>query len=158
MPTTIDITIGEQKRVNCYLIASINAVAHWDPSLLEAMVRPDPDNENYVVVRVATGTYRLPATLPVDEAGDPAHATSLDGSTLVAYIEKAAAAHLGSWDQTDLGVPAFALRWLIGDKLPNTYSFNARSLSDDNRRSFQPARSALSPRPSIHRTKEGSRS
>lgn len=134
LPTVpIDIDIARQGELakNCYLICAINAVAHGDSSALTAMVAADPEDATHVIVRVSGGTYRLPATLPVDDwTGDEVYSTSPDGSTLVAYVEKAAAAHFGSWSDLARGDPGFALRWLVGKRFARTDSQLVSAMSD----------------------------
>lgn len=128
----IDIDFARQGQLgNCYLISAINAVAQSDPDAFTDMVKPDPDDENFVIVTVYGGTYRLPATLPVDErTGREVFSTSPDGSTVVPYIEKAAAAHMGSWDYLVSGNSIYALWWLIGDRHPHFNSFSVAEMTD----------------------------
>lgn len=117
MPGVIDIDIAQQHEAGyCYLVAAVDAVAHWNPDALRAMVRRDPDDESFMIVRVHGGTYRLHATLPVDaRTGLPAFVTSPDGSTLAAYILKAGAAHMGSWSDLVRGLPHRVCEWLVGE-------------------------------------------
>ena len=59
----------------------------------------------------------------IDATGERACATSPDDSTLVAYIEKAAAAYLGSYDDLGFGNATYALHWLLGDNgRPHVYA------------------------------------
>lgn len=117
---------------DCYLISAINAAAQWDPGAFTDMVYQDPYDPNFVIVQVHGGTYRLPATLPVDEkTGREATSTSPDGSTVVAYIEKAAATHMGSWNDLNFGVnPLFPLTWLIGNRYPVFSAFFVSDMPD----------------------------
>ena len=134
LPTVpIDVDIARQGEIarNCYLICAINAVAHWDPSALTAMVAADPEDATHVIVKVGGGTYRLRATLPVDDwTGDEMFSTSPDGSTLVAYLEKAAAAHFGSWSDLARGDPGSALKWLTRPRFARIDSNWAGAMSD----------------------------
>lgn len=103
------------------------------PDAFADMVKPDPDDENFVIVTVHRGTYRLRATLPVDEqTGREVCSTSPDGSTLVSYLEKAAAAHMGSWNDLDGGVPVTVLWWLVGDRVRYTCARLIASMLDED--------------------------
>ena len=137
----IDVDFAKQGRLgNCYLISAINAVAQWDPDAFTDMVKPDPDDENFVIVTVHGGTYRLPATLPVDaQTGREVFSTSPDGSTVVPYLEKAAAAHLGSWNDLAGGNPIYPLWWLVGDRYGHFNSFFVNDMPDADVRAVMTA-------------------
>lgn len=144
MPSVpIDIDFATQGLLgNCYLISAINGAAQWewDPDAIAAMVMEDPDDENFVIVTVHGGTYRLPATLPVDEkTGQLAFATSPDGSTAVCYLEKAAAAHFGSWKDLEAGEPIYPLYWLVGDRYSMYRAEAAIKMSDADIRAVMTA-------------------
>ena len=134
----IDVDFARQGRLgNCYAIAAVNAaaqaVAQSHPEVFIDMVKPDPEDENFVIVTVHGGTYRLPATLPVDEStGREVFSTSPDGSTVVPYLEKAAAAHLGSWNDLVSGYEIYALWWLIGDRYPYWHRFGVSQMTDED--------------------------
>ncbi|HEY9410456.1 MAG TPA: hypothetical protein VIP77_12815 [Jiangellaceae bacterium] len=58
----------------------------------------------------------MPATLQVSATtGEPHHATSPDGSNAVAYLEKAAAAPFGSYDELKWDKVYVALVWMARD-------------------------------------------
>lgn len=82
-----------------------------------------------VIVRTHLGTYAMDATLPYTKDGKAAHTTSPDGSNLLAYIEKATAAHFGSYRATDNGNAADFMHWLIGDRYPQTNIVDVRTMS-----------------------------
>lgn len=118
VPTTIDMNIAVQAGVvgNCRFVGAIRLLAEAKPQRLPTMAVSDPLNpDDYVLVRVATGEYRLRATLAWDGNSDaPAGVTSPDGTTLVPYIEKAAAAHFGALNDLHQVRAESALAWLVG--------------------------------------------
>lgn len=127
----IDVDFARQGVLStCYIVSAINAVAQWDPDVFTDVVKPDPDDETFVIVTVHGGTYRLPATLPVDENGNEAFSTSPDGSTVVPYLEKAAAAHFGSWKDLEIGSPIDPMWWLVGDRFAYFNSFSTKDMPD----------------------------
>lgn len=127
----IDVDFAQQVWLgDCYIVSAINAIAQWDPGAFADMVTPDPHDESFVIVTVHGGTYRLPATLPVHENGKEAFSTSPDGSTVVPYIEKAAAAHFGSWAELEGGKPIYPMWWLIGDRLAHFNMFSTKDIPD----------------------------
>lgn len=128
MPAVIDIDLARQGRKKCYFVVAINALAHRRPDLLDGVVRQDGDE---VVVTVWGGTYRMPATLPVDtKTGSPVYSTSPDGSTMVAYLEKAAAMHFGSYLELEMGSSGPAMLWIVGDSVPSVAHRNASTLTE----------------------------
>ena len=98
---------------NCFWAVAHNMLAHKWPEVFDGRVTQEGDT---IVVRAGGGEYRMPATLPVSAAtGEAHHATSPDGSNAVAYFEKAAAAHFGSYDELKWDKVHFALVWLARD-------------------------------------------
>lgn len=110
-PTVVDIDLPRQGEINdCHVVASLCAVAHHAPGLLLASVRAHGDG---VMVHAAGHDHRLAATLPVDGSGRLLFARSPDQSTLVPYLEKAYAAHLGGYPVIGRGgYPYQVLAWL----------------------------------------------
>lgn len=128
MPAVIDIDLARQGRKKCYFAVAINALAHRRPDLLDGLVEQDGDE---VVVTVWGGTYRMPATLPVDtKTGAPVHSTSPDGSTMVAYLEKAAAMHFGSYLELERGSAGAVMLWIVGDSVPSVAHRYASKLTE----------------------------
>lgn len=99
---------------------------------LPSMVAPDPlDPDHYVLVKVAAGEYRLRATLAWDDYTDaPVGVTSLDETTLVPYIEKAAAAHFGALEDLENVRAESVLAWLVGERWVEHVE-HAANLSDE---------------------------
>lgn len=134
LPRGVDINVGlavqHPASGNCFFPVAVNMLAHrWSRLFTPAMAHQDGGE---VVVQVSAGTYRFPATLPVDGVtGEPAHVTSPDGSNLVAYLEKAAAAHFGSYAELRAGYAAATLFWLAADQLPRIRAADISELTDD---------------------------
>lgn len=132
VPSTIDMNIAVQSGVvgDCNFVVALRLLGEAEPQRLPTMVMPDPlDPDHYVLVEVATGKYRLRATLAWDEYTDrPAGVTSPDQTTLVPYIEKAAAAHFGALNDLHGGRAESALAWLVGKE--SVEHHNQADLSD----------------------------
>ncbi|MBF6172118.1 MFS transporter [Nocardia blacklockiae] len=122
---------------NCYVIAGVNASGAVARDAIVGMVSQVGET---VVVRAAFGTYTLNATLPFYADGRPAYATSPDGSTLVAYIEKAAAAHFGSYRAVEAGNAADFMYWALGDRYPETNIVDVRTMPVEDIRAVLTAR------------------
>ncbi|WP_280353844.1 hypothetical protein [Nocardia otitidiscaviarum] len=123
------ITAQQGRWNNCHVIAGINALGKTEPQRLIAMVSRSGEQ---VVVRTHLGTYRMNATLPYQPDGEPAHATMSDGSTLAAYIEKATAAHFGSYQAVEYGNAAGFLYWAVGDRYPEPHIVDVRTMTVDD--------------------------
>lgn len=113
---------------NCYVVAGMNALGKKEPDSLLMMVSKSGEK---VVVRNHLGTYRMNATLPYTAEGKPTYATMPGGSTLAAYIEKAAAAHFGSYQAVESGNAAGFLYWAVGDRYPEANIVDVRTMAVD---------------------------
>ncbi|NUS94202.1 MAG: hypothetical protein HOQ36_17655 [Nocardia sp.] len=124
---------GIQRRwANCHLISGLNALEKKAPGTILGAVRQVGDK---VVVRTHRGTYTMNATLPFNPDGTAAFATMPGGSTAVAFIEKAAAMHFGSYRSVQYGNAADAMHWVAGDRYPTTHIQDIREMSLDEVRS-----------------------
>ncbi|MGW5385448.1 C2 family cysteine protease [Nocardia sp. NPDC003963] len=141
MPTdTTRITSQQGPWGDCYVVAGINALGTTQPQSLLAMVSRSGQQ---VVVRTHLGTYRMDATLPYLSDGRPAYASMSDGSTLAAYIEKATAAHFGSYEAVEVGHSAGFLYWAVGDRYPEAKIVDVRTMGvDEIRRVMESGRPA----------------
>lgn len=121
----------QRKWANCHVVAGLNALGKKEPESLVDMVS---QSGGKVVVRTHLGTYTMDATLPYTAEGEPAYAAAPDGSTLVAYIEKAGAAHFGSYRAVEYGNAADFLFWAVGDRYPIPNMVDVRDMSIDDLR------------------------
>lgn len=146
LPEVIDINLAHQGRKTCYFAAAVDAIAHRRPHLLAGVARPEGDE---VIVTVRGGIYRMPATLPVDATtGEPVYSFSLDGSTLVPYLEKAAATHFGSYLDIALGSPIAVMLWLGGANPTVSYYCASEVEEDELQQTFpreEPACLSIAP-------------
>jgi len=115
-PTHIGIDTARQGAIgDCFLIASLCAVAKDDPSLLQGMVQ---QTETGFVVHAATDCY-ISHSLPTGNSAANSHGDvygySDDGATMVPIVEKAYAQRVGGYDVLGKGgYPEDALEWLTG--------------------------------------------
>ena len=140
LPERFDIDFarqGPRARV-CYMAATLAAFAHAAPEFLTHCAREEDDA---VVVTMPNGVYRLEATLPIwEDTGEPFSISSPDGSTLAAYVEKAAAAHFGSYKDLIGGIASFPMRWIAGPwDGPRVTMHQSREVTDDQLKAFAEA-------------------
>lgn len=124
---TMGIAIQPAHTQVCYLAVAFNLVAQAWPDIFDGIAEQHGDT---VAIEVAAGRYETPATLPFTwDTADPDHITSPDGSNVMAYLEKVAAAHFGSYGALELGNVGEVMTWLAGDRIPPSREQNLTELS-----------------------------
>lgn len=124
---TMGIAIQPTHTQVCYMAVAFNLVAQAWPDVFDGIAEQHGET---VAIEVAAGRYETRATLPFTwDTADPDHVTSPDGSNLMAYLEKVAAAHFGSYGALELGNVGEVMTWLAGDRIPPSREQNITELS-----------------------------
>ena len=121
---------GPRHLGDCWLLASLAALAHSRPGMLEQAVTDHGDGTYTVRLYAEAGAtaedIRVTGDLPQTADGRDAYAQRPDPAELwVGIIEKAFAAHCGGWDAIDGGHPTHAWRILTGCK--HVYKISRRA-------------------------------
>jgi hypothetical protein len=121
LDTVSENDIGQGALGDCWLLASLGALAHHDPDTIRQLIQPNPNGTYTVTLHEPGGPVPVTVTpeFPTDRDGYPVFAAPVEGDSLgheqwPLIVEKAYAQYHGSYGDLEGGTPVSALAELTG--------------------------------------------